>query len=287
MKQAIASILILLSLANISTVRPFAPSVIQIDIKNYSPEIKYVDILVPKNHPKIHMGSPNPAVYQKYPGLGNSILAGVDSDGYVSYSLYYQEANFTSPWESGNQYEYYASFAGAQTRELSSMKIVTLDKSGHVLKITEKISVAANIFEQIDTPGVFYDYANNTVETRFIHDDIGYVAFKILFIGILVFLLSLLIQVLLALVFRTKMVGKVTVVNLCVQGLMAFVIPFISLWIPFAITVPVAALLFSVAEYRIYVRKSCNPAKKKITVFIVVANLITALVAVYPFINIY
>jgi hypothetical protein len=213
----------------------------------------------------------NQYILENHPLLADSALAKLDSDGYVSLSLYYGAAaagvkrfsNETS-WSYRNGY-----------LNFTSLKIVTLDGDGEILKISEVFTIK----ETSGAIAIKYHYKDNIVEVTYPPDTMALALFgTLLFVGIIPVvgqvILSVVAKTLVALPFRVKPFWLVPIIALVSQIMATFTAPFIFVSLPYMeAAVAAVALFVSVAEYLVYRVTTARPKGVKLVVFVLVANL--------------
>ena len=213
------------------------------------------------------------------PAIQNG-LTGYDSQGFVSYSLYFEDANFIN--EPGRE-DMMVRFAPGQYSLFGQLKIVTMDANGKILK-TSGAFLAKGNFLNDGVPSIKYNYLDNTAtvcfEPYFFYSSLFTIGSLVLF-GIPSAVASMVVKMLTALLFKAKPFRLIIVLSLATQSLIALATPF--LWGAFAAT----ELLAVSTEFIVLTKKALQPARPKLIPYLIIANLITAVLNVLVFGDLY
>jgi hypothetical protein len=258
---------------------PPPDSTITIFIQNAPSVAAYVDILVDKTLPEVKYGQPNPAVVTKYPALKDSPLVGLDSNGYVSYSLYYYrdysydyDTVYTLPISrnEGNR------FSGYPDADIHSIKIALLEGSGEILRISDVIPLIPDSHLSSVASIVHYDSQSDTAKVHFPIDIsseyYSWGMIELFFIALVRILFSTGIEILIALPFKIKPIWVILVVNLFTQVIISIGIPMLSIQASYFIAVMVFEVFVYVTEFLAYMKFTREPKWRKVLLYTVVSN---------------
>jgi hypothetical protein len=248
---------------------------ITIMVVNPPAEAAYIDILVDKSLKEINAASPNPDVFAAYPIIVNSELVSCDSDGYVSYSLFYEHDAYSNAQflnlefhqRSGNK------FSGAFDFDINSIKIVLLDGSGKILQISDTV-VLAQPDDHIHTPTsiVSYDYNSNIAKVKFLVDTSSITFVVMMFMAVFRMLFSTGVEIIIAVPFKIKRIKVLVIVNIITQTIISLGIPIVTMLMSYTVSVVIFEILIYILEFFAYLNFLREPKWKKVLLYTVTAN---------------
>lgn len=244
------------------TALAFAPPWLSVKVIHAPSDLEYLDILVPKNLPEIHLDTLNQKVIDDYPDLKNSKLIGLESDGYVSYTLYFDNAYSDLVIRADHDEHDYA---GGQLKLINTLKIAALNDKGELLKISDAISITPDYFHRSGVPTIIYDYSDNSTHISF--EKIGFSdvligVLALLIVVIFADLIMILVKLLAALLFKLKQILQVVVIyNVIAQPLVIIIVPLLTVLLPFFHAFILSAMVALVAEFIIMTK---NEVSKKV-----------------------
>lgn len=266
----------------------FQPAWLTIEVIDAPEELKYIDILVPKDMKEIHLDYLNAYASTTYPVVKEA-MTGFESDGFVSYSLYFEVANCVNDIKRKRE-ETKAIFAPGQYQLFDAIKVVTLDKNGSILTTSKTVSLKTDFFHLGGVPIIKYDYANNEASVTFQPYAFSFLSLiigSLIFFGIPSALASVVIKLLIALLYKVKPDWIFIVLIFATQGVIALATPFLTGFIPFWAGFAAMELLVISVECTILSKKAIAPAKPKLLLYLLTANTITAILNALVFGGLY
>lgn len=205
------------------------------------------------------------------PELLESELVGYQDDGYISFSLYYQAAD-THTYRKDRSTHFFQ-VRNYDPAIFNNIRVVSLNQSGHILKVSDPIDISKERFYTYGNPGITYDFGSNHAKVNYKTASLWNIVFYSLVYGAGRIFFSVLIEVLIGLLAKFRPIWIVIVANLITQGIITGGLPFLSHSTSYVFAVVVFEIAVVAIEYAIYNMSIKSIDKKKLLIFAVGANL--------------
>lgn len=246
---------------------PPTPNALRIDACNVPTTVYCFDILIPENLKGVHFGSVNPEFRKAHPELMASELSSYHENGYISYSMYFQNADSSmKPMDSFARGDYYLLFGEGNFSMLQRFKIVAIDRGGNILQISPAVTLKPKY-------GGFYvyvsyDYSKNTASPYFYNKMAG-----LFFWDFIRILFSVAIETLLAIPFGIRPLRAVAGVNFVSEIILTIGIYCFSLFYVAALII--FETLVVLIEFFGLMKFSRLPKPLRTAAFVLASNTIT------------
>ncbi len=254
---------------------PPSPDLVVDLIGKPAENVAFVDILIPLAADAAEYSEYNPAAEGKFPFGRDSEIVQYNKDGFISYTFHYDGAKSTIGFEkapySSALYVRFENGSENLGKAVDSFKVAFLSAEGDAIYVSDVVQIA-DTFTGYFTGGVTIH-----AKTMQIVDDGFFVSpYMILFLpfrAIPRVAFSVLIEVLIAMLFKIRPLRKVVVLNCITQ----FVLTIFMMTVPFSywLSVLVGEVAVYLAEGIAMPRLYKNIEKKKLILYVLVANTAT------------
>jgi hypothetical protein len=273
---------------------PMPAKSISVEITNNPEASVYADLLIQINPESVEYTVFNDTNGQLFDIYYDSPIAQYTENGFASFTFHYlgSVSNIVLASNSNSPYYLYADFTRIANDDTQFnnvlanyhiIKIVLLDKSGNILKISDALDINPK------KPGYFvgtlhYD-ANSGYANAGYFERSGFMVFFnfllifIFFVPIIpMIIISIVVELVTALPFKIKPVWKILVVNIITQIILVAFMSFCSL--PYIQTLIIIEVFVYISEFGAYTLLFKNISKLKLALYTVTANTVSLAIGI-------